>query len=294
MNRLIIEVRVNEYRSRKRNPHVPLSAQEIAVDAAECREAGAAIVHFHARQADGGPDHAPQAQAECVRAIRAHSDILVHPTLGFSTADGDAGARIAPILALAEDPTTRPDFVPFDMGSVNIDWYDARKRDFASRGKIYTNGTDTLEHFARSAAAHGLTPCAVVWNVSFMRQALAFIDMGLLSEPTFMCFCLTDSGILAGHPATPAGLQAHLAFLPKDRHIEWAVCAVGASLLPMTETIIRAGGHVSIGLGDHAFEELGQPSNADIVRLVAEQARSIGREVASPSQARAMLGVCQA
>jgi 3-keto-5-aminohexanoate cleavage enzyme len=104
-----------------------------------------------------------------------------------------------------------------------------------------------------------------------------------------MCFYLTGGGIFAGHPATHAGLQAHTAFLPNNHHIQWSACAVGASLLPMTETIIRSGGHVSIGLGDHAFEELGQPTNADIVHLVAEQARSLGLEVATPSQARAML-----
>jgi 3-keto-5-aminohexanoate cleavage enzyme len=118
-------------------------------------------VHFHARKVDGRPDHAPQAQAECVRAIRARSDTLVHPTLGFSTADGGAAARIAPILALTQDAATRPDFVPFDMGSVNVDWYEARQRDFASRGKIYANGTGVLEHFARSTTAHELTACAV-------------------------------------------------------------------------------------------------------------------------------------
>jgi 3-keto-5-aminohexanoate cleavage enzyme len=291
MRKLIIEVRVNEYRSRKRNPHVPLLADEIAVDAAECREAGAAIVHFHARMAGGQPDHAPGAQADVIRAIRARSDVLVHPTLGNATADGDAAARIAPIVALAADAATRPDLVPFDMGSVNLDWYDARNRRFPSRGAIYANGTDTLEHFARTAGTLGLKPCAVIWNVSFMRQALAFIEMGLVPEPAFLCFCLTDGGILAGHPATAAGLAALTAFLPDDRRVEWTACAVNASLLPLTESIILAGGHVSIGLGDHPFTELGQPTNADLVRRVAAQARALGRDVASPADARAMLGI---
>lgn len=291
MNKLIIEARVNEYRSRKRNPHVPWLADEIARDAAECREAGAAIVHFHARKPDGAPDHAPRTQADCVRAIRARSDILVHPTLGNATSDGDAQARIAPIVALAADAATRPDFVPFDMGSVNLDWYDARKHRFASQGQVYTNATDTLQHFAHTAAAHRLKPYTVVWNVSFMRQTLAFMDMGLIPEPAFVCFCLTDGGILAGHPATAAGLAAHTAFLPGEPRMEWIACAVNASLLPLTETIIRAGGHVSIGLGDHAFEELGQPGNAELVRRVAAQARALGREVASPAEARAMLGM---
>lgn len=291
MGKLIIEARVNEYRSRGRNPHVPWTAEEIAADAAECRAAGASIVHFHARKPDGRPDHAPQTQADAIRAIRARSDILVHPTLGYATADGDAAARIGPIEALAADPATRPDVVPFDMGSVNLDWYDARKRQFASQGVIYENGTDTLAHFAQRANATGLKQYQVVWNVSFMRQTLAFMEMGLVPEPAFLCFCLTDGGILAGHPATQAGLDAHTAFLPADRRVEWTACAVNASLLPLTEGIIRAGGHVSIGLGDYPFTELGAPTNAELVRRVAEQARALGREVASPAEARAMLGM---
>jgi uncharacterized protein (DUF849 family) len=291
MSKLIIEVRLNEYRSRKRNPHVPWLAGEIAADAAECREAGASIVHFHARNADGSPDHGWQGQAEAVRAIHQRCDMLVHPTLGNATATGDAAARIAPVLALAADDATRPDFLPMDMGSVNLDWYDARSRRFPSPGAVYRNDTGTLEHFAHAAARAGIKPYAVVWNVSFMRQALAFMDMGLLQEPAFIGFCLTDGGLLAGHPATPAGLAAHTTFLPEHRRIEWTACAVNTSLLPLASSIIAAGGHVAIGLGDHAYAELGQPTNADLVRRIAEQARAMGRDVADPAETRAMLGI---
>ena len=291
MSKLIIEVRVNEYRSRARNPNLPLLAGEIAADAAECREAGAAIVHFHARKGDGSPEHAPGAQADIVRAIRERCDLLVHPTLGNATAGGDASARIAPVLALCADPATRPDLVPLDMGSVNLDWYDARTRQFPSAGRVYANDTATLEHLAGAAMSAGLKPYCVVWNVSFLRQTLAFLDMGAMPEPAFVGFILTGGGNLAAHPVTPEGLTAHTAFLPGDRRVEWSVCAVGASLLPLTERIVRAGGHVAIGLGDHPHTELGQPTNAELVHRVAAQARSLGREVATPDEARDILGI---
>ena len=73
---------------------------------------------------------------------------LGHPDApeGNATSDGDAQARMAPITALARDAATRPDFVPFDMGSVSLDWYDASKRRFPSQGQIYANATDTLVH----------------------------------------------------------------------------------------------------------------------------------------------------
>jgi len=290
--KLIIEVRVNEYRSRKRNPHVPFRAEEIAADAAACRQAGAAIVHFHAREPDGSADQSTAGQADAVRAIREQSDLLIHPTLGNATAAGGAAQRIAPVLALMDDAGTRPDFVPLDMGSVNLDWYDARNRRFPSEGAIYANGTDTLAHFAQAAVHAGLKPYNIVWNVSFMRQTLAFLDMGRIPAPAFVGFCLTDGGILAGHPATPAGLAAHTAFLPQeDGRVEWSACAVNASLLPLTESIILAGGHVAIGLGDHPYTELGQPTNADLVQRIADQARTLGREVATPDEARDLLGM---
>src|SRR3712207_5382488 len=88
VQKLIIEARVNEYMDRARgNPNVPYTPAEIAADAVACREAGAAVLHFHARKSDGQPEHDPSSYAETVRRIRESSDILVHPTLGYVTLD---------------------------------------------------------------------------------------------------------------------------------------------------------------------------------------------------------------
>ena len=82
MKKLIIEVRVNEYALRAGNAHVPWTAAELGRDARAIRDAGAAVIHFHARKDDGAPAHGTEDYAAAIRAIRDNSDLIVHPTLG--------------------------------------------------------------------------------------------------------------------------------------------------------------------------------------------------------------------
>ncbi|QYU67108.1 3-keto-5-aminohexanoate cleavage protein [Leptolyngbya sp. 15MV] len=292
MRKLIIEARVNEYMMREQgNPNVPYSPAEIAKEALACREAGAAVLHFHARKPDGAPDHAAESYADTVRRIRAVSDILVHPTLGYVTLEAAPEARIAHILEMAKDPRGAPHFAPMDMGSLNVDRYNAQARRFESQELVYRNSTGTLTHFARAIRGAGLKPYLVSWNIGFTRYIGAFMDMGLLEEPGYLCFCLTDNTFLGGHPGTLRGLQAHLDFLPEGRRIEWTVVNFGGNLFALAAPIIAQGGHISIGLGDYTYHELGQPTNAELVRRVAEIARELGREVATPDEATAILGM---
>jgi 3-keto-5-aminohexanoate cleavage enzyme len=291
MQKLIIEARVNEYASRRRNARVPWLADEIARDAAECRQAGASILHFHGRAADGAPDHRFECYRDIMLAARAASDLLLHPTLGAAELDAPAAARIAVVRRLAERPETRPDFAPMDMGSVNFDLYDPAAKRYATSGVIYRNGTDTLAHFAGAIRGAGITPYLSTWTVGAMRQIGTFLDMGLLAAPAFCCFILTGDILPAGHPGTPAGLDAHTPFLPRNHRVEWAACHYNGDLLPLVEKIIAEGGHVSIGLGDWPYEEYGRPSNAELVHRVAETARRLGRGVASVEETRAILGM---
>ena len=291
MQKLILEARVNEYASREGNKKVTWLPAEIAHDAAECAEAGASIVHFHGRAADGAPDHRFECYRDIVLATRAAADVLLHPTLGYVTLDAPPEERIANIRRLAERAETRPDFAPMDMASLNVDHYDPAEKRYRTQGLVYKNGTDALAHFAGVIRAAGMTPYLSTWTVGAMRQIGAFLDMGLLAEPAFCCFILTGETLHAGHPGTPEGLDAHTPFLPKRRRVEWAACNYGGDLLKLVEKIVSEGGHVSIGLGDYPYEEYGLPSNAELVRRVAETAGKLGREVATVEETRKMLGM---
>ena len=94
----------------------------------------------------------------------------------------------------------------------------------------------------------------------------------------------------AHDPPTAAGLRTSAEYLP-DRPIQWAVCSKPGNLFPNAATAIQQGGHASIGIGDHTYAEMGNPTNADLVRRVVALTKSCGREVAIPDEARRMLGV---
>jgi uncharacterized protein (DUF849 family) len=291
VQKLVIEARVNEYAMRDQNPNVPWLPEEIARDGAECRDAGAAILHWHGRKADGSPEFSYENFRDTIAAARELSDILIHPTLGYGREDTSAEGRIANTLRLARDPATKPDFAPMDMGSTNVDWYDPAARTYTTRGQIYTNGTDTLEHFARAFRSSGITPYLVAWNVAFTRQIGAFLDAGLVGAPAYVCLTMTEGSMLAGHPSTPDGLDAHTRFLPRNHRVEWTGCSFNANIMDLAEKIITEGGHISIGLGDWAYAEDGCPTNAEVIRKLVDLSRSLGRDVATPAEARTILGV---
>jgi len=291
MNKLIIEARVNEYAPRDRNPHVPWSTTEIARNAAQCRAAGASVVHFHPRRADGSPEHSYESYRDTVRAIRAASDILIHPTLGYVTLNAPAAERLAHIRRMVEEGTP-PDIAPMDMGSTNVSVIGADGRYVPElEERVYQNSTATLHYFAEHIRRYRLKPYLQIWNVSFMREMHQFFKLGWLDAPVFAEFVCTDNHCIGGHPGTARGLQALIDFLPEGVPVEWTVCNYGGNLLPLVAQAISQGGHVSIGLGDYHYNELGTPTNAELVGRVADIARSLGREVADPQEARRILGI---
>lgn len=288
MEKLIIEARVNEYMMRDVNPNVPWTADDLARDAAAVRAAGASMLHFHARNADGSPAHAYETYRDAMRAIRNASDLMLHPTLGQITIEGDE-ARVAHIPRLAADGLT-PEFASIDLGSTNIDIYDPGTKSYTSTRKTYVNTTETLIFLMKNFAKAGVKPVIACWTIPFVRTIEPFYDMGLLTGPTYALLVHTGGGQLGGHPPTPAGLRAFLDVMP-NRPVHWSVCSKPGNLFPTAAQAIQLGGHVSIGIGDHTYAELGAPTNAELVRRVVEMAKSYGRDVATPEEARRMLGV---
>lgn len=291
MEKLIIEVRGNEYADRQLNQNVPWSSSEIAKDSAECREAGAAIYHYHARNADGSPSLENDEYADSARGIRKNSDILIHPTLGFVAHAGTEEDRLSHIVALSKSDDTFPDFAPIDLGSTNVDLFDTKLGSYQTKDRVYTNSTATLEYFAKRIPELGVRPYFVSWNIGFSRLFGDFLNFGIIAETAFVAFCMTEDFMHCGHPGTVKGLMAHLDFLPSGRKIEWSAYVEGSNLFRLASTIIAEGGHISIGLGDYPYLELGTPTNAELVTQIAHFARLCGREVATPQEARGILGL---
>src|SRR3546814_14098569 len=118
------EARVNEYMARDVNPNVPFTPDEIAEAAAACREAGASILHYHARNADGSPNHDPDAYLETIAKIRAATDILIHPTLGQVTLQTSDAARPQHTDRADQDTALPPDFATLVNGSTHCNTID--------------------------------------------------------------------------------------------------------------------------------------------------------------------------
>lgn len=291
MKKFILEARINEYAMRDQNVNVPWTSDEIAETAARVREEGAAILHFHARTVDGQPLNTFEAYEEIIRKVRAKSDILILPTLGFISNDTDARHRIDNVVRLARDPMTKPDIAPIDTGSANLESFDRETLEIGFTERLYINTTDSLVHYAQKLKEAGVKPKLVSWSVGFTRRALMLMDCGLVEEPGYMLFHMTDGKVITGHPGTAKGLDAHLMFLPEDRKIEWTANILGGNLLALTDTIARRGGHMAIGIGDYPYPELGHPTNETLVREAVRLIRAAGREPATPLEAKQMLSL---
>jgi 3-keto-5-aminohexanoate cleavage enzyme len=291
MEKLIIEVRINEYASRKRNVNVPFSAREICDDAIRCWNEGASIIHYHARDPrNGAPSSDTALYAETARLIKANADLIVMPTLGAWTLPSPE-ARMRHIVEMAKDPATRPDFAPIDMGTSNVDIYDSEARRFLTDDVIYMNPTKTLRYFAETIRASSVRPYMALWNVSAIRLTEAFVQCGLFDPPLYAGIVLTESGLLAGHPGSTSGLEAMIDFIPADLQMRWSVMCVGGNLFPLLKMALQRGGHIAIGLGDHPYDEMGAPRNDELVKRVVAMAREMGREPATPAEARKILGI---
>ena len=289
MRKVIIEVRCNEYAMREANPHVPWTPTEIAEDAARCREAGAAMLHYHAREPESGaPSSDPEIFAESVRRIRAASDLLITPTLGVGNV-ADPMERMNHIVSMAQDPATRPDFAPVDSATANIDPYRSGQG-FLTEDSHFINTIGTARRQLEGLRHCVVRPEMVLWAPGGGRVLDAFVAAVFVDEPLWVGIQLSDL-LLSALPATARGLTAMLEFLPRGRQLEWIALHAAGNGLPLVPTTVAMGGHVSLGLGDDPHRTLGTPTNAEVIAEAARLVRLSGAEVATPDEAREILGL---
>lgn len=277
---------------RAKSPNVPYSPQEIAQQAIACYRAGASVVHYHARDPETGAKSSDIGlYAETVRLIKNECDMLTFPTLGAAMLP-TAKERLAHIVEMAKDPATHPDFIPIDMTSSNLTWFNSEKNAFEGDGDlVYRNTVNILTDLINGARDVGVTPVSMLWNVSSIRLSEVFIDSGLYKEPLFCEIGLYGPNMRAfGHPASTRGLYSMLEFMPKDRWV-WMANALGVNAFPVNAVAMELGGHAVTGVADYPYPELGYPTNEQLVAYTAEQARQIGREIATPAEVRQMLGL---
>jgi len=267
MTPVILTVALNgSVPTRQQTPHVPLTPEEIASDAVCCREAGAAIAHVHARDADGRPTLDPDTFARIHELISARTDLVVQLSTG-GRADLDAHARAAPVERI------RPEMASLTPGSMNFP------------DQVYVNSFETVAILAQAMLGAGTKPEMEIFEAGMIDNALALLADGLASAPLHFDFVLGSRG---SQPAT----ARQLVFLSQSVPAEatWTVAGMGRWQLPMGVLAIGMGGHVRVGLEDNLYYRRGLlATNEQLVGRMARIAAEAERPVATPDEARQLL-----
>ena len=284
---LVIEAAINGATPRALSPHVPRSPDEIVDDACACLAAGAAIVHHHNDEGllQGRHASAPYATA-WRRILERHPDALLYPTMGGGGAHTSIGERYAHVEELADAGLLRMALI--DPGSVSLGGLDAQGLP-ASVELVYQNSFADVRRMIDVCCARGLAAHVSIFEPGFLRVALAYHAAGRL-PPAKIQLYFGGAALPFGLPPTAASLDAYLDMLA-DARLPWMVGVIGGDLAatPIAELAVRSGGHVRVGLEDHAGPR--RPRNAELVAEMVALAERCGRPVATCAEATALLGV---
>ena len=248
-------------------PYLPYTPRLLGETARAGREAGASIVHVHCRNDDGTNTHSVERFREAFEAIREHSDLIVQ----FSTggAIGMTPAERAGVLEL------RPEMATLTCGSVNFG------------DDIFENSFPIMRAILRKMNEFGVRPELEIFDKGHIANARRLARERLLSFPQHADLVL---GVPGGLEATVQNLADLVDGLPEG--CTWSVAGIGRAQLPMAMAAIAMGGHVRVGLEDNLFYSRGRLArNEELVARVARIAAEAGRPVATPNQARKLLGL---
>jgi len=254
------------------NPAVPYTPEEIARDAYECWKAGAAIVHLHAREADGTPSIRYELYEEIVNRIRAFEDCDV--CLNITSSGRECGPdeeRIDPIVKLL------PELCSYDAGTLN--W---------QHRTIFENHPRFLEKLGLAIQEANVKPEIEIFDAGMVYNTVYYMKKGILKAP---CHYQIVLGAAGGMTNTVENLVYLKNILPEGS--TWAACGIGAGHMPIMMATIAMGGHLRVGLEDNVYYHRGvlAESNAQLVARAKRLLEEAGLEAATPDEARQILGL---
>jgi uncharacterized protein (DUF849 family) len=281
------------------SPYLPLTPKQIADEAISAAQAGAAVLHLHARDPiDGSPSFDPAVFREFVPRIHESTDAVINITTG-----GSHTMTLEQRLAAAMDVS--PEMASCNMGSMNFGYFQVLDKleefrfgwehDYlaGSRDRIFRNTFGDIEHILTTLGTqHGTRFEFECYDVGHLYTLKHFVDRGLVKGVLFLQFAL---GILGGIGADPENLTHMKRVADKlfGQGYQFSVLAAGRHQIPMATQALLLGGHVRVGLEDSLFVGRGQlaRSNAEQVRQIRAIAETLGLQIARPDQARALLGL---
>ena len=271
-----------------KSPAVPVTPHQIADSAVEAARAGAAMVHLHVRDPETGKPTIDTALfTEAVTRIR---DSGVDVIINLTTGEGgmlDLNNRPfrnsllndelkTPEQRFAHVAVNRPEVCSLDMGTMNLG------------SGVFMNTQADVSRLADLIRDAGVTPELEVFDAGQVEFTRKLIETGRIKGPGLFQLCL---GVPGGAPATAETMVYMKNLLPRDA--VWAAFGVGLAQFPMVAQAVILGGHVRVGLEDNLYLERGvlAPSNAALVEKAANIVRLLGEQVATPDEARAILGL---
>ncbi len=249
-------------------PNLPVTPDEIAEAAYECWKAGASIVHVHARDAEGNPTQDYAVYKEIIEKTAAKCNIIVQPSTGGATYH-TAEQRLQPV-------DLKPEMATLSCGTCNFG------------DEVFMNPEGYMEDFAKKMQENGVKPEFEIFERGMIENAKKLLKKGLVSAPMHFDFVL---GVPGACPGEVEDLLYMVKQLPAGS--TWTVAGVGRYQLPLSTYGILLGGNVRVGFEDNIYYTKGvkADSNAQMVARVARLANELGREVATPDEARVILGL---
>jgi uncharacterized protein (DUF849 family) len=258
---------------------IPYTPAEIAEEAAAAREAGAAVAHIHARTDEGDPTFSTETYREIYEEVRDRTDIIIN----FST-----GAVDEPVETRTDYiREVSPDVAALNMGSMNYAKYSDRREDFVF-DQVFDNSFSEIQAFLSAMNDAGVKPELECFDTGHIGNIRPLVKQGELTHPIQFSLIM---GVLGGIPATVENLAHQVRQLPEDA--TWQVIGISRDQWPLVGAALSMGGNVRVGLEDNFYLPEGEmaESNADLVARAARMARDVGREPATPDEAREIMEV---
>lgn len=254
----------------EQQPNLPITPEDLARDAVECREAGASIYHLHVRDQEGMPTMDVDVFRAAHEAITGATDLIVQFTSGGGTSDTPE-QRVAPL-------ELEPEMASLTTGTVNFG------------DSVFFNAPWMIEAFYKLMRERGILPEFEIFEPGMIANADKVYEEHGDGHHRHYDLVL---GVPGAMPAWDDAVGFLAAKLPGGA--TWSATGIGRAHLPVTERAIALGGHVRTGFEDVRYFEPGvlAVSNAQLIGRVAEMARAAGREVATPAQARTLLGLAE-
>lgn len=256
--------------TKEQNPAVPYTVEEIGQEAYRAYLAGASIVHLHVREDDGTPTQSKERFALCMQEInRLCPDLIIQPSTGGAVGMSNE-ERLQPVAL-------KPEMATLDCGTCNFGGDD-----------IFVNTENAIKVFGETMITLGIKPEVEVFDKGMIDMAIRLNKQGYIKSPMHFNFVL---GVNGGISAEPRDLVFLAESIPPGS--TFTVSGIGRSAFHMASLSISMGGHVRVGFEDNVYLSKGvlARSNGELVEKVVRIAKELGREVATPQEARVILGL---